>query len=228
MAEECDTFYFDPEHSSFVVVGKSNSRKTTIVRDIIRDYSNVFPGQTLSELMLIYEVWQDLYNDMGQCVEQGKFRVHQGIPENIDEFIGDPQADNTKGRCLIIDDQQQLLSKEPYSQIISKLFEILAHHRRVHVFLLLQDLVGGVKAIRSAIHNCQYILMTPGFKNHSYLQRELLPGWSGVLKNACHKCFNVYKRPYLILDQQVYTSPRHLLKTGLLSSEQFGLMLIPE
>ena len=205
------------------MVGPSKSRKTTLLKELITNWSHVTCGQTIDKVYLFYDQWQtDLYEPILNASRRTPYRM-QGMPNDLD-FI---EPNNGKAQVIIFDDLLYQLGKPQASALIEKLFTVVSHHASVHVFLLVQQLFT-VNCLKTVLKNSRYVII---MKSHQEcmvsLQKQLFPSMRGFLTNASALCFNRFHRYYLVIDNNAGTDAKYRCKTGLLPSDEFGLIFVP-
>ncbi|GBN27326.1 hypothetical protein AVEN_190526-1 [Araneus ventricosus] len=124
--------------SCLLCVGASQSGKTMLVRRMIvhKVYDYEFKN-----IIWCYKVFQQWF------LEEKEIKFVQGLPEKFES-----------GSLVIIDGLMNDLNEK-----IAELFTITAHHSRVSVILILQNLFPRNKVMRDISLNAQYVIL---FKNN--------------------------------------------------------------
>lgn len=141
---------------SFILGGASQSGKTTLTLNILRDIDNLFVEPRCKQnIIFYYHQWQPSYES---------FKKENIVKEWVnklptqDEVIEKTMAyTETGGSVIVIDDFAQDLNKD-----IVNIFSVLVHHTKTVVFLLVQNIFVKVPAFRDISLNATYIIL---FKN---------------------------------------------------------------
>lgn len=163
--------------SSTIVVGSSQSGKTSLVRKMIK--SDIY-GRPLKKIKWCYSFSQPWF------LEEPDIEFVQGLPETYE---------NTD--LVVLDDLQSKLNEK-----VAELFMVVCHHRNVNVILLLQNLYPRCKAMRDISLNAQYIILFKNARDMSQINcfsRQLYPRNSRFVIDAYIKATaGPYK--YLVVD----------------------------
>lgn len=178
--------------SSCLVVGPSQSGKTSLVRKMIQD--------RMYEPEIRKVKWCYSYSSPW-FVEEPNMEFIQGLPESYEN-----------GDLIVIDDLMHRLNEK-----IAELFTAASHHCTVSVIVILQNLFPRIKFMRDISLNAHYIIL---FKNArdasqvSCLGRQLYPKNSHFLIDAYKKATS---RPfgYLLIDVHPHTPEDYRLRENL-------------
>lgn len=188
--------------SSCLVVGPSQSGKTSLVRKMIR---NCIYDSCITKVKWCYSYSAPWF------LEEPDIEFIQGLPETYEE-----------NSLIVIDDQMHRLNEK-----IADLFTAASHHCSVSVILILQNLFPRLKVMRDISLNAHYIIL---FKNArdanqaNCLGRQLYPQNSKFFIDAYIKATS---RPftYLVIDLHPKTSEQYRLRESLFPNE-YGLYWI--
>ena len=182
--------------SSCLVVGPSQSGKTSLVREIIRSRKY--------EPSVIKVKWCYSYS-APWFLEEPDIEFIHGLPDSYE-----------KGDLLVIDDLMHRLNEK-----VADLFTAASHHCTVSVILILQNLFPRLKVMRDISLNAHYIIL---FKNArdasqvSCLGRQLYPRNSRFFTDAYIKA-TTKPFSYLVVDLHPKTPEDYRLRDGLFPCE---------
>jgi hypothetical protein len=224
---EHSDFFFDTRSSTIACIGQSSSGKTTWTTKVLQEFNKLFSGQSLEDIMIVYEVYQDeFYGKILQCANNERLLVNGFDLPKITEFCEKPpDEDKNKARVLILDDCLRYSCRSDFQSFLIRLFTVLASHNRIHVFLLLQSVHSTNRAIKTALENSKYLVVMRGFKALPLLQRVLLPGEAGILTAVSKLAWYEHKQNYLIVDSK--TLPEFRYKTKIFADDEYGLIFVP-
>lgn len=183
--------------SSCLIVGPSQSGKTSLVREMIR---NSIYDTDIKKIKWCYSYSAPWF------LEEPNIEFIQGLPESYEE-----------GDLIVIDDLMHRLNEK-----IADLFRAGSHHKSASVILILQNLFPRVKVMRDISLNAHYIML---FKNArdvsqaSCLGRQLYPTNSKFLMDAYIKATT---KPfgYLVIDLHPQTPEEYRLRESLFPCER--------
>lgn len=127
---------------TMVLAGGSGAGKSSFAKRLLKNLPEM-TEPPVQEVIWSYSEWQDGYADMCNVT------FVEGLP-NIQEKYDKPTL-------LIIDDQMTEIDSR-----ISQLFTRGSHHKNISVVLILQNLFGKNKELRTITLNCHFIVL---FKN---------------------------------------------------------------
>ena len=180
--------------SSFLVCGPSNSGKTTLVSQILRNRQLLFDKQAPA-VFLFYTQSQPCYDEL----------LKEGIITK--KFDGYPSYETVKklampfkklgGSIAIFDDQLSGLSND-----IVRIFQELVHHANMTTFYLTQNLFHSDARHRSLSLNASYLILTKNPRDRSqivHLAKQFSPYHASYL---IHSYLEASKKMYgyLVLD----------------------------
>lgn len=206
--------------STFTITGTTGSGKTTWLYKLLKNKEEMFPDDPPSRVLYCYGVWQDLFEEMEERLASIYF--HKGLPsiEQIEEF--------TDGlhNVIILDDLMEECVKNAE---IENLFTRGAHHKRLSVIYLNQNLFCQGKHAKSISLNSHYIILLQNLRDHSQIQKlgqQIYPGQSNVLieayKDSMQKAYG-----YLVIDLSPHAEHKYRLRTNIFPGEEPPLIFQP-
>lgn len=175
-----------------LIAGPTGSGKTSLVMKFLRNGEQMFEDAPRKCLWL-YSVWQDSYNAMQ--AEFPDMTFVQGLPEHIDDYF-----DGTQAGCIILDD---LMFTGAKSQDVMKVFTQGSHHKRIAIFLLVQNVFHGGNFMRTISLNCRYIVLMRNNRDKMQvmnLAKQMFPNNARYLCDAYEDSVKMSKYGYLFLD----------------------------
>lgn len=185
-----------------ILGGASASGKTTYCVSLINQF--ISEGAKFERCILLYEVHQKLYDAINMPVT---------AYESVDDIIA-LSEDQYNDSILIIDDKQLQL-QGAFLSLINKLYTVIAHHRNLTIFLMLQNIYGDETKLKTILRNSAYLVI---FRSQhasqmlSQIQKNFYPGLRGVLYAASAHSFKNCN--YLFID--LITNSQYSLKSGVL------------
>ncbi len=230
-----DTFYnhYLSTPCNSWIVGQSGSGKTTLLRDLLQNWSKVTSKiSPIHRLVMCFSCWQPEYDQIIKSLKPQKVKLFKEFPAKT---LADPDfwhLDDQNGQnLLLIDDLSDQCAKSPEFQ---QLHEVLGHHYKINIFVLLQDIYRPSPILRGSLHNCHYLFLLPSNSSSGgtlvNLQKLLFPAQGGLLTCAYRQCFNsddsAKKQRYLLIDSTLNCPFKYRLRSGILPNEQ-GIILQP-
>ncbi len=205
------------------IVGASGSGKTTLLRDLLSNWTNITRSQSpkIEQLVICFACWQPEYDQIIEKIGASKVKIFNEFPASVlqnSNFwqLKDPEAQN----ILIIDDLSDQFVKSPEFQ---QLHEVLGHHSKINIFILLQDLWKPSPVLRGALRNTHYLFLLPSNSciggTLVNLQKHFFPSQGGLLTYVYRDCFENHKQRYLLIDNSLDCPYKYRLRSGLLPTE---------
>lgn len=203
-----------PFHSpaTAMIVGPTMSGKTSLIYEILKHADGMF--QTPPERIVIaYTEYQPLFEEMEKNID--RLVLHQGLPskEQIEDW-----SEGVQHIVLVLDDMMMQVAKSEESL---NLFCVTAHHRRISVFMLAQNLYMPGKFARTISLNCHYVILFRNVRD----SRQMLTFGSQVFplklkyfKEAYDKATSI-PFGYLVVDMSPSTDDNYRLRTRILPNE---------
>ena len=182
--------------STTLLVGPSNSGKTSLITKILQNRYNLIGGGEIKTI-LFYNRWQPIYDIW---VKLGLIHYSfNGVP-HIDEFKSLCEFYSLDaGVIVIFDDLGSQILKN--LDLFEEIFVVLSHHMKISVFLVLHNLYE--KGLRKISLNSNRIILTNNPRDKyqiSFLARQTFPGTGNFLPSVYKYVCEYYTYPYLILD----------------------------
>ena len=188
--------------SSCLIVGPSQSGKTSLVRDMIK--KRIY-GRNIERVKWCYSYSAPWF------LEEPSIEFIQGLPDSYE-----------KNDLIIIDDQMHRLNEK-----IADLFTAASHHCGVSVILILQNLFPRAKVMRDISLNAHYIILFKNARDVSQvncLARQLFPKNPKFLLDSFIKATDK-RYGYLVIDLHPSTTEEFRLRENLFATEN-GLLWI--
>jgi len=209
-----------PFHSPTTILlsGATMSGKTTLTYEILKHAKGMFeiPPQ---KIVYAYGEYQPLYNEMEKTIPE--LVLHQNLPskEDIDSW-----STGSNHTILILDD---LLNQVTQNQDSVYLFCVTAHHRRVTVLFLTQNLYMPGKYARTISLNCHYFILFRNVRDARQIitfGSQVFPGKVKYFKDAYEKATTV-PYGYLLVDVSPRSPDKYRLRTRILPGEDTTIYL---
>lgn len=129
MARRFDGFWLRSPFTS-CIIGPSKSGKTVLLDKLIAGWDWVGCGAKIGRLVLLYDCWQPIYDDMlARVPPEVEIVVRRGFP--VEEARADKLfKKSTRTTLVVIDDlSTEMESNKEIRQAVSRLFRVLSHHR---------------------------------------------------------------------------------------------------
>ncbi|GFR19212.1 uncharacterized protein TNCT_308701 [Trichonephila clavata] len=163
--------------SCLLCVGVSQSGKTTLIREIIAQKAYDYE---FKNIIWSYKAFQEWF------IKEKGIKFVEGLPERF-------ESDS----LYIFDDYLHSLDEK-----VSRLFTITAHHSRISVILILQNLFPRNKVMRNISLNAQYIILFKNNRDVGQIQcfaRQLYGNKAASFMDAYKKSTQGYFN-YLLVD----------------------------
>lgn len=193
------------------ISGTTGSGKTTFVRKLIQNMSEMFEPVTPRRVLYCYGVYQNEYQVMESRFPFVTFQ--KGLPSDsdIEELSGDHNL-------IVIDD---LMNELINNKDMEKLFTQGAHHKKLSVLYLNQNMYCQGKHSRTINLNTHYLVLLKNPRDVSQIQclgKQAFPGKSQTLIEAYNDCM---RKPYgyLVLDLSPHSEEDYRIRTGVFPDE---------
>lgn len=199
--------------STFIVSGPSQSGKTSLVVDILKNGSTLFEDpRCLQQVYYFYKQWQPKYDEMQRSGLNVEFI--QRLP-NVAQIRDYATVLASSGGCvMILDDFMQEVSKD-----ISVLFSALSHHLKITTFLLTQNLFYRNPVFRDISLNATYIILFKNPRDASQIStfaRQYRPGKNNFITQI-YKHVTKDPHTYVLFDNHQATPDIIRIRTNLLA-----------
>lgn len=195
-----------------IVSGASQSGKTMWIADLLKNKNKMFTDEIV-EIMFVYSLWQDIYEEMEREIRGIKFVNCIPSKEEIEQFTPD-----SAHRLLVLDDQMSNISSCKH---FVEIFTVFCHHRKLSTILVLQNIFTKAPCLRDITLNVQAICL---FKNMRCSQQvrclanQMFPGrqkyFLDAYEKACSQAFSC-----LIIDLNPRSDPKLQLRSCVLPDQ---------
>lgn len=197
--------------SSFLVAGPSNVGKTYWLKKLITDKA-MFETAPV-EIMYAYGVYQPMYDEMEKEIDNIQF--FHGLPSEtqLKEFAKDSQF-----RLLIIDD---LLQSAKNDATVEKTYTAFAHHLKLGVIFVTQNLFSNGRVSRTVSLNANYIILFRNLRDVNQiatLGRQLYTTKSKIFVQA-YLDATKQRYGYLVVDIHPHSEDKLRLRTHVFRGE---------
>lgn len=188
------------------------SGKTSLVQKILKEATGMFQKPP-ERIVIAYTEYQPLFEEMEKSIDT--LILHQGLPskEQIDEW-----SDGVEHTVLVLDDMMMQVAKSEESL---NLFCVAAHHLRVSVLMLVQNLYMPGNFARTISLNCHYVILFRNVRDSRQVLTfgsQVFPSKLKYLKDAYDKATSV-PFGYLVVDMSPSTEDKYRLRTHILPNE---------
>ncbi len=192
---------------TMLVAGPSGSGKSVFVSKLLSN-KNIVMTNAPHRIVWCYSVWQNLYSELQQCVENLSF--NQGLPNK--ELI-------EQGNSIIVVDD--LMDSDEAAILLSDIFTKYSHHNNITCIFLLQNVFPKFKQARTISLNAHYIVLMKNTRDKAqvkYLAGQVFPGKSKFLVDAYE---DATKDPfsYLLLDFKPESPDEIRVRTNIFPGE---------
>lgn len=197
---------------NIIVAGPTKAGKTTLVKNIISNVSQMF-SPSPQQIWWCYNEWQPLYNEVID-----KVKWVDGIPDfnEIRKSTDDPQL-------LVLDDLMQDVKQSSLTQIFSR----GTHHGNISCIHIVQNVFHH--GLRSSRINAQYIILLknpPDKLQALNLAKQIFPSrqqyFMESYDDACVEPFG-----YLLIDLSQDTAENMRLRTNIFPG-QWQVVYVPK
>jgi hypothetical protein len=197
--------------STLSVSGTTGSGKTSWIFKLLKNRDDMFTNSP-HKILYCFGVWQKLYDEMEKDISNIIF--HKGVPNYtyLEEFI------DGNHNIIILDD---LMADCVKNQDVANLFSIGAHHQRLSIVYINQNMFCQGKNARTIALNCHYIVLFQNLRDRSQVQRlgqQLFPGQSQLLLEA-YKDATQSRYGYLVVDLSPHAHHNFRLRTEIFPEE---------
>ena len=206
--------------STFSITGATGSGKTSWLFKLLRNREEMFGDNPPSNILYCYGVWQELFEQMEEEIPNIVFL--KGLPslQQIEEFSG------SKHNIIILDDLMEECVKNPE---VENLFTRGAHHKKLSVIYINQNMFCQGKNAKSISLNTHYIILLQNLRDQSQIRRlgqQIFPGQGHLLLEAYKESL---QSPfgYLVIDLAPNTVQKYRLRTNIFPGEGPPIIFLP-
>lgn len=176
------------------ISGTTGSGKTSWFCKVLLNKEELFFKSPPSAILYCYGIWQELFEKMEKDIDNIIF--HQGLPstKQIDDI-----CKNNAHNIIVLDD---LMNEVVKNSEIELLFTRGAHHKKLSVIYLNQNMFCQGKNARTIALNCHYLVLFKNLRDCSQIQKlgqQINPGKSRLLSEAYEDCMQE-RFGYLVVD----------------------------
>lgn len=199
--------------STFSVSGMTGSGKTTWIFKLLCNKEQMFGENIPERILYCYGIWQDLFKEMESTLDDIIF--HEGLPssEKIEELIS-----NNKHNIIILDDLMLDVVKNSEMEM---LFTRGAHHKKLSIIYLNQNMFCQGKNARSISLNCHYLILFQNLRDCFQIKKlgqQIYPNQSQVLVEAYKDCLQ-NDFGYLVIDLSPWSDHHYRLRSNIFPGE---------
>ena len=204
---------------STLVIGSTQCGKTEWVKRLLLEANGMF--EPLPESVLYcYSAWQPAYNEMEKAWGSN-IEFTSSLPSKEDLLS---RSTDFRHQLLIIDDKMSELNSKDMVDTVC----VLTHHRKISVFILLQNMFHSGPYIRDISLNVQSIVLFKNprsMKQISVLAGQMAPGRSEFVLDSFRRA-TAPPYGYLFIDLNPRTpSERYQFRTNIFPGEDIVVYL---
>ena len=208
---------------SCIIAGCTQSGKTTLLLNILREVNSMFTLPSASmNIIYYYKQWQSAFEE---------FQKENIVSEWINEMPNTSSVKEkttpytTTGSIIVIDDFGVDIKKE-----VIEVFSILVHHTNSFVFLLNQNIFPKNTAFRDISLNTSYIILMKNPRDSSQISHFAKQFAPGNVSEVVKVFRDATKLPhsYLLFDLTQKTDDKLRLRSNILSTESPMKVWIPK
>lgn len=199
--------------STFSLSGSTGSGKTYWLYKLLSHKKELFPDNPPENILYCYGIWQDLFEDMERNIPGIVF--NNGLPSSMQI---DNLSKNKRHNILVLDD---LMNEVVKNSEIELLFTRGAHHKKISVIFLNQNMFCQGKNAKTINLNCHNLILFNNLRDSSQIKRlgqQIFPGQSSLLVEAYKDCM-LQPYGYLVIDLSPGTPRNYRLRTNIFPGE---------
>lgn len=195
------------------ISGCTGSGKTTWVRKLMKYTREMFEGPSPDNILYCYGIYQNAFDEMEKELPNLTF-LH-GLPSELDI---NALCQNGDHNMIIIDD---LMHEVVKNGEMERLFTQGAHHRRLTIVYLNQNMYCQGKHSRNINLNTHYMILLKNPRDVNQIRclgRQVFGGKSNALIEAYNDCLSS-PYGYLVLDLTPHAEEQYRIRTGIFPDE---------
>lgn len=199
--------------SSINVSGPTGCGKSFWTFKLLKNIKGMFSDEPPNRILYCYSVYQPLFDEMEQEIENISF--NEGLPsqEQIDDM-----ASTECHNLLVVDDLVHAFMKCTDMEL---LLTQGCHHKRFSVIIISQNLFQPGRSARTIALNTWYQVIFKNLRDVSQINtfgRQMFPGNPGVLQESYNHATSV-SHGYLVIDNSPNSDPKYRLRTRIFPNE---------
>lgn len=202
------------------IIGATGTGKTSWVFKLLRHKDIMFKDPP-THIMYCYAIHQPMFDQMEASIPN--FTLHEGLPSQatLEEFC------DGQHRLILLDD---LMSDVVSNCEMGKLFTQGAHHRRITVIFISQNLYAKGKSAKTIALNTHVLVLFKSMRSTgqiAYMGRELFPGHQRVLLDAYLDATSK-RYGYLLIDMSPHAEfEEYRMRTQIFPDEEPLIIYVP-
>ena len=222
-----------------LVVGPSQTGKTTWILNFIKHFSFINPGHTLQNVLFLHMAEFNNLPDMDygninfhsvkSNMSENESKVDEEIIATIEKFkkkVETPENedddDEHKHNLIIMDDMMLAVgSRRKMMHYVEELVTRKCHHENINYIFVIQDLMFSSSKFRMLFSNANYILF-PNKSDRNVKHILRLRGYNvKEIAELLKQAFNSEEKahPYLLLDSTVKFFENVRIRQGIFPNE---------
>ena len=223
-----------------LVIGPSQTGKTTWILDFVRHFSFINPGHALRNVLFLHMAefanYDDLDNEkfknvsfhsIKSSMSNNEIKADDEIIKTINEFkakISKSENDENEHNLIIMDDMMMAVgARKKMMHYVEELVTRKCHHENINYIFVVQDLMFSSSKFRMLFSNANYIVLFPNksdnrnakhvLRSRGYNAKEI----NEILQLAFEEGDKTH--PYLILDSTVDVFENVRIRQGIFPKE---------
>ena len=223
-----------------LVIGPSQTGKTTWILDFVKHFSFINPGHTLRNVLFLHMAEFTNYDDLDHekfknvsfhsiksSMSNNEIKADDEIIKAINEFkakMSKLENDENEHNLIIMDDMMMAVgTRKKMMQYVEELVTRKCHHENINYIFVVQDLMFSSSKFRMLFSNANYIVLFPNksdnrnakhvLRSRGYNAKEI----NEILQMAFEEGDKTH--PYLILDSTVEIFENVRIRQGIFPKE---------
>ena len=189
------------------VIGPTYSGKTYFIIRLI-DYCKTVFDKLPQHVYWFYGGKTKIHDKLASR----KYKMHEGLPKNGFDFV-------KENSIIVLDD---LMTDSKNDANVTKLFTQLAHHKKLFIINVKQNLYHQSREARDRTLNTQYLILFKNDNDPSQITRlgtQMYPGNVEFLTRAYNEAVHSKPHGYLLIDLHVNSDNVIKLRSNVLPDE---------
>ena len=223
-----------------LMIGPSQSGKTTWIMNFIKYFSFINPGHTLLNVLFLHMaefanfdeidrtnfknvIFHSVKTSMTENEEMADEEIIRTINEFKDKVSKEKSAHNEHNLVIMDDMMMAVGSRRKMMHYVEELVTRKCHHENINYIFVIQDLMFSNSKFRLLFSNANYIVLFPNKadnRNVKHIMRSR--GFNSkeaneILKEAFETGQQIH--PYLLLDSTIETFENVRIRQGIFPNE---------